>query len=97
LPNSWHKISLRQLLNHGSGLSNFTEDPDYVVASSASPKNAPQPRELLSYVEDEPLNFKAGTSTPTRTTSQCRMVEPATGESYERQLREQVYGPLDPL
>ena len=61
MPNSWHKISLRRLLNHTSGLPNFTVDPDYQAALSASPKNAPQSRELLSYVEDEPLNFKAGT------------------------------------
>src|ERR687893_2540611 len=48
LPRSWHKVTLRQLLNHTSGLPNFTEDPDYLAALGDSPKNAPQPRELLS-------------------------------------------------
>ncbi len=97
LPKSWHKITLRQLLNHTSGLPNFTEDPDYLAALEASPKNAPQPRELLSYVEDEPLNFKPGTRYEYSNSDNIAvglMVEDATGESYEQQLQEQVYGPL---
>jgi D-alanyl-D-alanine carboxypeptidase len=43
LPQFWHNISLRQLLNHTSGLPNFTEDPDYLAALGASPTNAPSP------------------------------------------------------
>ena len=97
LPKSWHKITLRQLLNHTSGLPNFTEDPDYLAALQASPKNAPQHRELLSYVEDGPLNFKPGTRYEYSNSDNIAvglMVEDATGESYEQQLQEQVYGPL---
>ena len=97
LPKSWHKITLRQLLNHTSGLPNFTEDPDYLAALEASPKNAPPPRKLLSYVEDEPLNFKPGTRYEYSNSDNIvvgLMVEDATGESYEQQLQEQVYGPL---
>jgi D-alanyl-D-alanine carboxypeptidase len=97
LPKSWHKITLRQLLNHTSGLPNFTEDPDYLAALGDSPKNAPPPRKLLSYVEDEPLNFKPGTRYEYSNSDNIAvglMVEDATGESYEQQLEEQVYGPL---
>jgi D-alanyl-D-alanine carboxypeptidase len=97
LPKSWHKITLRQLLNHTSGLPNFTEDPDYLAALEASPKNAPPPRKLLSSVEDEPLNFKPGTRYEYSNSDNIvvgLMVEDATGESYEQQLQEQVYGPL---
>jgi D-alanyl-D-alanine carboxypeptidase len=97
LPKAWHKITLRQLLNHTSGLPNFTEDPDYLAALEASPKNAPPPRKLLSYVEDEPLNFKPGTRYEYSNSDNIvvgLMVEDATGESYEQQLQEQVYGPL---
>ena len=97
LPKSWHKITLRQLLNHTSGLPKFTEDPDYLAALEASPKNAPPPRKLLSYVEDEPLNFKPGTRYEYSNSDNIvvgLMVEDATGESYEQQLQEQVYGPL---
>jgi D-alanyl-D-alanine carboxypeptidase len=97
LPKSWHKITLRQLLNHTSGLPNFTEDQDFLAALGDSPKNAPWPRQLLSYVEDEPLIFKPGTRYECSNSDNVAvglMVEDATGESYEQQLEEQVYGPL---
>jgi D-alanyl-D-alanine carboxypeptidase len=97
LPKFWHKITLRQLLNHTSGLPNFTEDPDYLAALRDSPKNAPLPRMLLSYVENELLNFKPGTRYEYSNSDIIAvglMVEDATGESHEQQLEEQVYGPL---
>jgi D-alanyl-D-alanine carboxypeptidase len=97
LPQFWHKITLRQLLNHTSGLPNFTEDLAYLAALGASPTNAPSPRALLSYVEDEQLNFEPGSEYRYSNTDNIvvgLMVEAATGESYEQQLREQVYAPL---
>ena len=97
LPKSWHKVTLRQLLNHTSGLPNFSEDPDYLAALEASPKNAPPPRKLLSYVEDEPLNFGPGTQYEYSNSDNVTvglMVEAATGESYEQQLKERVFAPL---
>jgi D-alanyl-D-alanine carboxypeptidase len=97
LPKAWHKITLRQLLDHTSGLPNFTEDPGYLKALGGNPKDAPSPRKLLSYVEDEPLNFEPGTHYAYSNTDNVAiglMVEAATGESYERQLEEQVFGPL---
>jgi D-alanyl-D-alanine carboxypeptidase len=62
LPKSWHEITLRQLLNHTSGLPNFTADGDYLAALSANPTDPPAPRKLISYVEDEPLNFEPGSA-----------------------------------
>jgi D-alanyl-D-alanine carboxypeptidase len=97
LPQTWHKITLRQLLKHTSGLPNFTEDQDFLAALGDSFKNAPGPRKLLSYVEDEPLNFQPGTRYEYSNSDNVvvgLMVEDATGESYEQQLEEQVYGPL---
>ena len=97
LPKAWHEITLRQLLNHTSGLPNFTEDPGYLRALSAHPKDAPAPRKLLSYVEDEPLNFEPGSDYRYSNSDNVTvglMVQVATGDTYERQLREQVFGPL---
>ena len=97
LPKTWHEITLRQLLDHTSGLPNFTADPDYLAALSASPESAPPPRKLLSYVEDEKLNFEPGSEYRYSNSDNIVvgiMVQDATGESYERQLRERVFGPL---
>src|SRR5215211_1445625 len=97
LPTSWHKITLRQLLQHTSGLPNFTTDKDFLAALQASPKNPPPPEELLSFVEDDPLNFEPGTSYEYSNSDNIvvgLMVQAATGEPYEQQLQKQVLGPL---
>ena len=93
----WRAVTLRQLLNHTSGLPTFTGDREYLAALQASPEDAPRPRKLLSYVEDEPLNFEPGTQYEYSNSDNVAiglMVEAATGRTYEDQLREKVYGPL---
>jgi len=97
LPDAWSEVTLRQLLNHISGLPDFTKDQGFLKALVASPKQAPQPRELLSFVEDEPLNFEPGTQYEYSNSDNVTvglMVEAATGTSYEEQLRERVFRPL---
>jgi CubicO group peptidase (beta-lactamase class C family) len=37
LPESWHEVTLRQLLDHTSGLPDFTEAPSFLEAVRASP------------------------------------------------------------
>jgi D-alanyl-D-alanine carboxypeptidase len=97
LPDAWSEVTLRQLLNHISGLPDFTKDQGFLDALLASPKQAPQPRELLSFVENERLNFEPGTQYEYSNSDNVTvglMVEAATGMSYEEQLRERVYRPL---
>jgi D-alanyl-D-alanine carboxypeptidase len=97
LPKPWHRVTLRQLLDHTSGLPNFTEDPGYQNALDANLKDPPPPRKLLSYVKDEPLNFEPGTQYRYSNTDNVTvglMAQAATGSPYEAQLRKQVFGPL---
>ena len=96
LPKAWSKVTLRQLLNHTSGVPDFSLDPDFQEALLASLKKAPPPEELLSFVEDEDLldpgsEYKYSNSDNIVV---ALMVEAATGKSYENQLRERVYSPL---
>ncbi len=93
----WRAVTLRQLLDHTSGLPDFTQAKGYQDALQASLKKAPPPRKLLSYVEDKKLRFKPGSRYHYSNSDNVAiglMVEAATGRNYEGQLREQVYGPL---
>jgi D-alanyl-D-alanine carboxypeptidase len=97
LPKAWRKVTLRQLLNHTSGIPDFSLDPGFQKALFASLTQAPPPEELLSFVEDEPLSFEPGSEYRYSNSDNiivALMVEEATGKTYEQQLRELVYKPL---
>jgi D-alanyl-D-alanine carboxypeptidase len=97
LPAAWHAVTLRQLLNHTSGLPDFSDDPEFQQAVLASLTVAPPPRQLLDFVREDPLNFTPGSEYRYSNSDNVAvglMVEAATGHSYEDELQEQVYGPL---
>jgi CubicO group peptidase (beta-lactamase class C family) len=97
LPEAWSEVTLRQLLNHTSGIPDFSLDPAFQETVLASPTKAPPPEELLSFVEDEELLFDPGSEYHYSNSDNivvALMVEAATGMSYEDLLREQVYRPL---
>src|SRR5215210_3647485 len=97
LPEAWSGVTLRQLLNHTSGIPDFSLEPDFQDALLDSLTKAPPPEELLSFVEDEELLFDPGSEYHYSNSDNiivALMVEAATGMSYEDQLRERVYRPL---
>jgi D-alanyl-D-alanine carboxypeptidase len=98
-PDAWADITLRQLLNHTSGLPDILEDPDFLKALGASLTKAPPPEKLLTYLYNNvpPLRFPPGSKyqySNSDNIAVALMVEAATGTSYEEQLRERVYRPL---
>jgi D-alanyl-D-alanine carboxypeptidase len=98
LPAAWSEVTLRQLLNHTSGLPDFSNDPSFLEALLASLTKAPPPEELLSFVEDENLEFEPGSKyqySNSDNIAVALMVEAVTGSTYEDQLQERVYGPLE--
>jgi D-alanyl-D-alanine carboxypeptidase len=98
-PDAWAKVTLRQLLNHTSGLPDILENPDFQEALGDSPTKAPPPEKLLTYAYDRkpPLRFDPGSKyqySNSDNIAVALIVEAATGTSYEEQLRERVYRPL---
>jgi D-alanyl-D-alanine carboxypeptidase len=97
LPEAWWEVTLRQLLNHTSGIPDLLNDPGVQKALEASPTKAPPPEELLSLMEEVDLLFDPGSEYHYSNSDNivvALMVEAATGTSYEDQLRERVYKPL---
>jgi D-alanyl-D-alanine carboxypeptidase len=98
-PDAWAEVTLRQLLNHTSGLPDILEDQDFLDAFLASLDKAPPPEKLLSYLynNDPPLRFDPGSEyqySNSDNIAVALMVEAATGTSYEDQLQKRVYKPL---
>ena len=90
-PKGWREITLRQLLNHSSGLPEYAKDPRFGIGK------APPPEKLLSYIKDKDLRFDPGSRYQYSNSDNivvALMVQSVTNSTYNGQLQEQVYGPL---
>src|SRR5262249_41450209 len=96
LPAQWAPVTLAQLLGHTSGISDYTESKAFVDAFLASLLVAPPPVYLLSYAAAD-LRFTPGSRYEYSNSDNIivgRMVEAATGRTYESTLKRDVFGPL---
>jgi D-alanyl-D-alanine carboxypeptidase len=96
LQRAWSKVTLRELLNHTSGIPDFSQTPGFIAALTKSPLKAPPPRALLSYAANR-LDFSPGSKYRYSNSDNivvALMMEAATGRSYERLLRARVFAPL---
>jgi D-alanyl-D-alanine carboxypeptidase len=97
LPTAWHRVTLRQLLQHTSGLPDYSADPEFRSVISADPRHHFDSRHLLDFVADRPLDFPAGSRyhySNSDNIAVALMAEAATSTPYEQLLRTLVYRPL---
>jgi D-alanyl-D-alanine carboxypeptidase len=97
LPAAWAKVTLGQLLQHTSGVPDFSESEGFKNALRASLEVAPPPAELLSYVAEDPLRFPPGTKYKYSNSDNIivgLMVQAVTGSALEDELGRLVYEPL---
>ncbi|MFF5446504.1 serine hydrolase domain-containing protein [Streptomyces sp. NPDC012888] len=96
-PAAWHAVTLRQLLQHTSGLPDFSTAPEFVSILQADPRHVFDPRSLLGFVAEEPLLFRPGSLyeySNSDNIAVALMAEAVTGRRYEDLLKELVYRPL---
>ncbi|CAL9344409.1 D-alanyl-D-alanine carboxypeptidase [Streptomyces sp. enrichment culture] len=97
VPRAWRKVTLRQLLNHTSGLPDYSEAPEFVELLLADPRRTFDPRRLLDFVADEPLRFRPGSQyrySNSDNIAVALMAEAVTHWPYEDLLERIVYRPL---
>lgn len=96
LPAPWHRVTLRQLLEHTSGISDFSGSKRFIAAVRRSPRRPPRPRKLLSYAKPQ-LEFPPGSRyhySNSDNVAVALMIQAATGRSYARVLDRAVLKPL---
>jgi D-alanyl-D-alanine carboxypeptidase len=96
LPAAWHRVTLRQLLGHTSGLPDFSRSPRFQEALLASLQYPPAPRDLLDLIEDPALLFAPGTQYQYSNSDNvvvALVVEAVTGRAYADVLRAVVLAP----
>ena len=90
-------ITLRMLLNHTSGIFNYTDDPDFFAMAFADPYRAWTPRQLIDLALSNPPLFRPGTSWSYSNTGYILLglvLEKASGMSVADLVRRWVTRPL---
>jgi CubicO group peptidase (beta-lactamase class C family) len=86
-------VTVRQLLAQQSGIPEYLDGPDAVSAAGTQPATYAT---LLARVSATPLEFAPGTRYKYSNTNYIllgRIVEVASGEPYERYVREHIFAP----
>jgi D-alanyl-D-alanine carboxypeptidase len=90
-------ITLRELLNHTSGLFSFTDDEAVTTALIADPGRQWSPGEVLSIAFSHPSLYEPGTAWSYSNTNYVLLghaIEAATGSTLEQELQERILSPL---
>lgn len=93
LPEDKEKIKIRHLLNHTSGLFNYTNDQN--IQDNPGCRHTHQ--EMLAYFKDKPLAFEPGAQfsyTNSGTYLLGMAVETVSGQTYGEYLSEHVFQPF---
>jgi len=91
------KITIRMLLNHTSGIYNYTEDPGFIPAILADPYRYWSPRELVAVATSHEPLFAPGTSWSYSNTGYILVglvLEKVTGTPIQTLLDRRVIKPL---
>jgi D-alanyl-D-alanine carboxypeptidase len=96
LPAAWANVSLRSMLNHTSGLPDYTRSQGFAGQVRDDPRGYVAPARVLDWVRDDPLAFPPGSRYAYSNTDNIvvgLMAEAVTGTPYSRLLDEMVFGP----
>lgn len=93
-------ITVRNLLQHTTGLYDYLEDRNYAAAQAyGNPQQQPEPRELVAYANRFPPAFRSGTPgawdySSTNFVILGLIVEQATGNPLAQEMRRRIFEPL---
>jgi D-alanyl-D-alanine carboxypeptidase len=94
-----NETTVRNLLNHTSGLYDYLEDPSFGLAPYRNPGRTWQPQELVEFATQYPLSFGPGAAggwdySSTNYVVLGMIVEQVTGTSLAQEMEARIFGPL---
>lgn len=92
-PVAWSRISIFHLLNHTSGIPNYTRFPNFAAFTTS----AKTPEQQIDYFRDKPLEFEPGSNFEYNNSGYVLLgylIEKLTGQSYETFIFEHIFKPL---
>ena len=91
------QISVKMLLNHTSGIPNFTDNPSFTVQLFAFPWKNWKTNEIISYFENRPLEFSPGSQHEYSNSNYLLLgiiLEKTSGKTYQTLLQEGITSKL---
>jgi D-alanyl-D-alanine carboxypeptidase len=96
MPAAWGSVTVRQMLNHTSGLPDYTQSKGFVKQANEDPSGYVSPQTVIGWVRTDPLQFRPGSSYEYSNTDNIvvgLIVEAVSGETYGDALDQIVFGP----
>jgi D-alanyl-D-alanine carboxypeptidase len=96
MPPAWGGVTVRQLLNHTSGVPDYTQSDAFVEHVKSNPGGYVAPIQVIDWVRSDPLVFTPGSSYAYSNTDNIvvgLIAEAVTGKPYGTLLEEIVFGP----
>lgn len=91
-PSAWSEVTIFHLLNHTSGIPNYTKFPNF-AAFTTSMKT---PEQQIAYFRDRPLEFKPGSDFEYNNSAYVLLgylIEKISGQSYADFVMEHIFKP----
>jgi D-alanyl-D-alanine carboxypeptidase len=98
LPAAWSGITLRQMLNHTSGLPDYLRSDGLAKQVATDPQGYVEPRKIIDWVRNDPLEFAPGSKYAYSNTDNIvvgLIAEEVTSKPYEALLQEIIFGPAN--
>lgn len=92
-PDIWKPITIRHLLTHTSGITNYTAFPDFAKTTILPTPNA----DMIARIEKEPLDFAPGEKFSYSNSGYYILgviIEKVSGKPYDDFLQENIFAPI---
>ena len=96
LPAAWAPVTVRQMLNHTSGLPDYTQSEGFAHQAQTDPRGYVAPGTIIDWVRADGLVFAPGSRYAYSNTDNIvigLIAQAVTGQSYSRLLSAIVFGP----
>lgn len=96
MPLAWARVTVRQMLNHTSGLPDYTQSDAFAKQVRDNPRGFVSPTVVIDWVRADPLEFTPGSRYAYSNTDNIvigLITEAVTGRSYPDLLDDIVFGP----
>ncbi len=98
MPLAWQKATIRQLLNHTSGIPDYTKSVGFFTQFQTNPEEVVPPSKIIDWVRAEPLLFPSGSKYEYSNTDNiiaALIAEKTSNRTYPNLLQMVVFAPLN--